>query len=67
MRHFNRLCAAFVLACALTSPALAGEMSAGIVAAPPPPATATTQTSEDVGSSVVEEIATFLQSMLFAF
>jgi hypothetical protein len=39
MRHLRQLCAALILACAFTMPALAGEIHAGEAPPPPPPPT----------------------------
>lgn len=52
MSHIRRLCAAFALACALTAPVYAGEISCGVM--PPPPQEPT----------VIEFTVTFLQGVL---
>ena len=57
MRSVKRLGAAFVLTCALTLPAFAGDMDTGSgVTSPPPPATpsATARGGMDTGPGVAE-------------
>jgi Spy/CpxP family protein refolding chaperone len=79
MKTLRRLCAAFVLALALSLAASAGTMPAGVVDPPPPPsqATATGEISTGVTGDihtgvtatdpVTETLLTLLQSLLSLF
>ena len=80
MRSFQRLGAAFVLACALTLPALAGEMDTGMGRTsppPPPPATSSAATQggmhtgpgavETAGDSLTEAVLSLLAGVLALF
>lgn len=68
MRNFQRLGAAFVLACALTLPAFAGDMHTGMgITSSPPPATAsaTTRGVMDTGPGVADTASdSFTEIML---
>lgn len=77
MRSFQRLGAAFVLACALTLPAFAGVMETGmgVASPPPPPAPATTRggmdtgpgVAENAGDSLTEAVLSLLEGVLALF
>ena len=56
MKTLQRLCAAFVLALALTAFAFAGQISTGVVSPPPPPPQATAQ--GDISTSVAGDMST---------